>query len=302
VAGYNIYTTDVATDVESALDVGYVPPDADGVARVTLVLEATSAYAINMTAYNEGGESDVSNQLYVAAEDPVCACDDGNPCTADSCDAAGCVNAPLDGAACDDGYEDTVNDQCVQGTCEGELLACVDDFDCDDGDVCNGLETCEGGTGCLAGFPLDCGEATACSVPLCDPSSGCFTEFQPDGTPCDDGLAETQGDVCWSGVCQGESVASAPPLAVYGVSPSEVSTGRHLLTIHGEGFVDGASLKLGDRRGLKVKNLRVVDSTALEATIEISPKGRKRGGLYDAIVSLPDGSRAVLEAALRVIQ
>ena len=67
-------------------------------------------------------------------------CDDGNPCSSDVCAQGICQNAPLDGVDCDDENPDTVNDQCVLGTCEG-----MADSD-KDGVVDSGYgETCAGG-------------------------------------------------------------------------------------------------------------------------------------------------------------
>ncbi len=207
VTGYMAYATDDASQVEEAFDLGSVAPDADGVARATIELDAERSYLVGMTAYNDAGESPISNQIHVAATAPVCdpsLCDDGDPCSADSCDAAGCFSSLLpDGTPCDDGYVDTVDDQCAAGACEGVLLACRDDGDCDDGDVCNGSELCDGGSVCLEGTPLDCGAPTACAAPWCDPLEGCQVAFDPDGTPCEDGLAETTGDVCQAGLCLG---------------------------------------------------------------------------------------------------
>ena len=67
---------------------------------------------------------------------------------------------------------------------------CVFDSDCDDGNPCNGLETCVGGI-CQPGIPLDCDDANACTVDTCDPLVGCIN------TPinCDDGNACTV-DTC----------------------------------------------------------------------------------------------------------
>jgi len=60
--------------------------------------------------------------------------------------------------------------------------------DCDDGDVCNGLETCDPLLGCLPGTPITCDDGDVCNgMETCDPLLGCLP-----GTPitCDD------GDVC----------------------------------------------------------------------------------------------------------
>ncbi len=58
-------------------------------------------------------------------------CDDGNPCTTDSCAAGSCKNLPLaNGSACDDGKFCTVSDNCVNGVCTATPRSCP-------GDACN---------------------------------------------------------------------------------------------------------------------------------------------------------------------
>ncbi len=301
VDGYRIYVMDDASGVVDALDIGFVPPDADGVARSVLVLDAASSYRLNMTAYNAAGESEPSNQIVIPAEacEPSL-CDDANPCTSDSCDAAGCASVRLpDGSVCDDGYVDTVDDQCVAGVCEGIVLACTGDLDCDDGDVCNGVESCEQGRACLGGVPLDCGAPTQCAEPVCDAQQGCLSVARPDGTPCDDGRADTLGDRCLSGVCQSGDAAG---FAVHSVAPDAVSPGRHTIEIRGTGFEVGMVLDFENGKGQRprVASLELVDATTLEARIDVSRKGPKRDRLWDVVLTGPDGVRASLSRALRV--
>jgi hypothetical protein len=77
-------------------------------------------------------------------------------------------------------------------TCDA-LLGCVAGtaLTCDDGDACNGVETCDALLGCVAGAPLECDDGNACTVDSCDPALGCGQ------TPVDvdDGNALTV-DVC----------------------------------------------------------------------------------------------------------
>lgn len=304
VAGYVVYALDEATGDEQAFDIGFVAPGLDGVANATVALEETHRHDVTMTAYNLTGESVRSNAIVVDAIAPVCdprPCDDGNPCTANSCDALGCLSAPVaDGTACDDGYVDTVEDQCLAGVCEGRVLACRDDLDCDDGNLCNGLESCDGGVVCLEGTPLDCGEPTACAVPRCDATAGCLVEYQPDGTPCDDGLSETLEDACLGGVCQGLASAPAGDPALESVTPDVVARGRYTLEIHGRGFVVGAVLSFvnGEGRPPKVKSLQLVDEGLLLATVDVSGGGPRRPRTFDARLDLPDGRVLLLRDAL----
>ncbi len=46
------------------------------------------------------------------------------------------------------------------------------DASCNDGNICNGVETCRAGV-CTAGTPLDCDDGDPCTVDSCDPRSGC---------------------------------------------------------------------------------------------------------------------------------
>jgi len=111
----------VSSAYDQNLDLGFVFPDEDGVTRETIVLDAATGYYLAMTAYNEAGQSEISNEIFVAASacDPL-ACDDGNPCTADDCSEAGCTHVTLpDGEVRDDGLPGTVGDRCLAGACYG---------------------------------------------------------------------------------------------------------------------------------------------------------------------------------------
>ncbi len=57
-------------------------------------------------------------------------CDDGNPCTQDSCGATGCTYEADDEAACDDGDPCTEPDACAQGACAGVPRTCDDQNEC----------------------------------------------------------------------------------------------------------------------------------------------------------------------------
>jgi hypothetical protein len=65
---------------------------------------------------------------------------------------------------------------------------------CDDGDVCNGDETCDPAMGCMAGTALDCDNGDACDgTETCDPIAGCVP-----GTAlnCDDGNVCNGDETC----------------------------------------------------------------------------------------------------------
>lgn len=149
----------------------------------------------------------------VTEEASIRSCDDGNPCTADSCDlqTGACLHAPLDGTGCDDGDACTADDRCVQGTCQGQpTCACRSDDECPQPeDRCAARYRCTDHV-CRPEpeTAVTCPEAPAgsCEVSRCDPADGlCHLQALPDGSPCDDGDACTEADACLRGDCQGTS-------------------------------------------------------------------------------------------------
>jgi outer membrane protein assembly factor BamB len=135
----------------------------------------------------------------------VLVCDDGKPCTTDSCnDVSGCINAPIPGCtACNDASDCDDNnpcttDQCVDGGCRNTLRS--DGSSCSDNDACNGVEVCQGGE-CQPGTPLVCDDGNPCTSDTCDPLLGCQTTVVPDGTACPDGDLCNGDETCLSGSC-----------------------------------------------------------------------------------------------------
>jgi MYXO-CTERM domain-containing protein len=105
-------------------------------------------------------------------------CNDGNPCTADSCDAVmGCKHANV-----------------MMGTA------------CSDGNPCNGLETCDGNGACKSGTAPTCDDASDCTADSCDPAMGCKSTPVSDGTACGD--ANCAG-MCMGGTCMCASTTSS---------------------------------------------------------------------------------------------
>ncbi|MBK8939605.1 MAG: hypothetical protein IPM79_18795 [Polyangiaceae bacterium] len=159
-------------------------------------------------------------------------CDDGIGCTVDACDelAVSCSNLPAnmlcnDGVACN-GMEtcDTVLD-CQPGTpldCN-DNVGCTADFcdlatdscqhtaqdaSCNDGLVCNGVETCDEVAGCLSGQPVLCSDSFACTSEACsEVAGGCV--YTPNNASCNDGL-----------FCNGVETCSVNQGCVPGTAPS----------------------------------------------------------------------------------
>ncbi|HTA88016.1 MAG TPA: MYXO-CTERM sorting domain-containing protein [Polyangiaceae bacterium] len=108
-------------------------------------------------------------------------CDDGNPCTDDTCDpkTGGCIGTPNDNNPCDDHTVCTTGDHCSNGVCTGTPIP-----PCDDGDPCTD-DVCDWVVGCL--FVPHCIDGNACTKDTCDPATRACTHSPiscDDENPC----------------------------------------------------------------------------------------------------------------------
>lgn len=122
---------------------------------------------------------------------PSIGCVAGKPVT---CSNGGICQEPSGTCKCPDGYSGADCSECdtVKGYLKDPSGKCVlskcFNVNCDDGNKCNGIETCDPLKGCIAGAPLACDDGDKCNgIETCDPIKGC----QP-GTP----LTCDNGDVC----------------------------------------------------------------------------------------------------------
>jgi len=117
-------------------------------------------------------------------------CDDGNPCTTDSCSDGACVNTN-NTASCDDGDACTVNDVCSDGSCiAGPQMNCNDNNECTN-DSCidgscrniNNTVSCDDGDSCTMNDA--CADGT-CSGELLDEDGDSYVSDTCGGDDCDD--------------------------------------------------------------------------------------------------------------------
>jgi hypothetical protein len=145
-------------------------------------------------------------------------CNDGNSCTADSCNAvSGCVHAAIAGcssctsaADCNDNNACTT-DSCNAGTCVNQARA--NGTACGDANACNGAETCQAGV-CAAGQALNCNDNNSCTTDSCDAATGCKNTVKSNGSSCSDGNACNGAETCQGGAC-----AAGTPLTCNDVNP-----------------------------------------------------------------------------------
>lgn len=187
-------------------------------------------------------DDDFSGTTCADAADPAAFCDDGIPCTQDSCENRRCAHVA------DDSQCSGLNGDCRSGYCDSSLgcqaFAANDGAACDAGSFCNVDAVCSGGE-CL-GSPRDCEDGFSCTQERCDernrrcisqpqpqtcpgfgtacqrvacqpsdasadPATGCLPlEPLEDGSACNDGEYCTSFDTCHAGVCRaGEPISCA---------------------------------------------------------------------------------------------
>ncbi|MDI1434647.1 hypothetical protein [Polyangium sorediatum] len=114
---------------------------------------------------------------------------DNVACTVEACDEAlgGCKSTATN-ALC------VAGELCIPaaGGCTA-ALPCATAADCDDGDACNGKETCD--VVCKAGTPKSCDDGIACTIDACQPATGACTHA-PNHEVCDDGWACSGVETC----------------------------------------------------------------------------------------------------------
>ncbi len=193
-------------------------------------------------------------------------CDDGNPCTTDTCSVTGCAHTPRNGQVCQPG-------SCELGTYYMPAV-CIDDFCppqdstlCDDGEICTedyctptggcmtrpdntkvcGEASCDGdifrprvvcdGGSCPAQNPVNCDDSNVCTNDSCT-LSGCSNVANSD--PCSDGNGCTVGDTCVSKVCKSGSLKTCNDDLFCTSDSCNSLTGECVFTNLGYCIIDGA--------------------------------------------------------------
>ena len=152
------------------------------------------------------------------------ACDDTSACTlGDACSQGACVGA--EPANCDDGNPCTEDSCDAAGGCQHQALP--DGSSCSDGDACTVGDTCLGGT-CAARSRVACSPSDQChAAGVCDPATGtCSNPARPDGSACSDGDPCTQNETCRAGTCSpGDAVVCVAPDLCHAAGVCDPTTG-----------------------------------------------------------------------------
>lgn len=147
------------------------------------------------------------------------ACNDSNPCTSDTCQSWGCSYSNASGS-CTDNNGCTENDYCSGGSCQpGSQKVCNDNNSCTNDSCSNGncvyspnSNSCNDGDGCTTSD--QCSNGSCVGTPKnCNDSNSCTNDSCVNGNcqnsnnsnSCDDGNSCTQNDQCSGGSCQAGS-------------------------------------------------------------------------------------------------
>lgn len=115
-------------------------------------------------------------------------CNDSNVCTDNKCNAGKCTSTNNTKLCVSDGDACTLNDQCLQGKCQGTAVACQDD-----NNVCT-TQACDSKTG----------KCVTTGIPWCN--GGCYYSDKPGcgGCKCEAAVCKAMPSCCkenWSSLC-----------------------------------------------------------------------------------------------------
>jgi hypothetical protein len=142
------------------------------------------------------------------------ACETGNLCTSDTCQAGVCTEGAV-AVFC----PPITDEQCqIAGVCDPATGICLNGIQpngepCDDGNACTRTDTCQDGV-CVGGNPVSCPLPAVGSCRqngVCSPATGiCAYPDKPNGASCETGNRCT-ADTCQDGVCVEGAVSVSCP-------------------------------------------------------------------------------------------
>jgi cysteine-rich repeat protein len=227
--------------------------------NTTLGCQNVAATGASCTDNNACTVGDTCNSMGTCSPGGPLTCNDGLPCTTDSCNpASGCVfpNAP-NGTTCDDTQFCTINDACQAGACAG-------------------------------GGPRDCSDPDSCTTDTCDetvnacvhtPSGACCGDGTTNGTEqCDDGNtsnADACLNTCVNATCGDSFVRTGVEQCDAGASNSNAPNAACRLDCTprrcGDGIVDTSTEQCDDGNTSSGDGCSATCGAELPATAELIP-------------------------------
>jgi hypothetical protein len=207
-------------------------------------------------------------------------CDPDGRCAGTQCGAEGiCADVPP--PDCDD-RRPAFSGACVLDGAGAPqcLYRCLTAAACDDGNPCNGAETCSAGT-CVPGSGSTCSDGDLCTDDLCDVGTGCRY-------PAKTGFAGVR--------CRFETMTAALAAAAPGDLAAPVRKKLTKLIDKARGSVDAAEAVTGKPQKKKLGAARK-QLKAIGKTVRAALKKRKvSSALADVLLPAADGGVAAVEA------
>ncbi len=114
---------------------------------------------------------------------------------------------------------------------------------CDDGNACNGAETCANGA-CIAGVAMNCKDGNPCTDDSCDKDGLCF--HVANSAVCDDEDACTAVDLCQANVCMAGAAQNCDDGNACTIDGCDAATGKCTHKSASGGCNDGNACTKGD--------------------------------------------------------
>ena len=220
VTGYRVYTRPPGGAFVLALDAGLPAPAIDGtMAAVLRGLDVCTAHGVVVTAYRaDGTESAFSNEITLTYAGVAALLDsDGDGLSNASEDKN--LNCVVDPGETDPTRADTDGDgvpdgrDACQGTAPGAAVnasgcSCAQ-VTCDDGNLCNGRETCLAGV-CQPGTAPNCNDGNPCTLDACDATLGCTHTAIAGCAACTSAAQCDDANPCTADTCAAGRCAHAP--------------------------------------------------------------------------------------------
>ena len=223
----------VATDDTLEVELGAKDPDndvvtfavsglpgaeiVDGVLRFTPGQQQRGIFTATLTATDDWVQP-ASSSTTIAISVCDSACDDGNPCTQESCPLGVCTHDNDDTASCNDDGNSCTDDSCHAGVCH---IAAVDGGACDEDENPCTADTCKDAVCVHERAPMVgqicVADSNGCATATCDQAGDCIGATINEGGACDDGRRCTSEDRCEQGRC----VSTFPAVCDDGVACTE---------------------------------------------------------------------------------
>jgi len=253
-----------------------------GLASDNYVLVFTCSYISSSRSWDcHGGRWQLSPFNATLAEEPAgcssdAGCDDGNPCTSDSCVGGSCSNVALaDGSSCLADGDVCTYDRCESGVCSHPLIPGCGEVEC----VSHASSACLGGDvywydscGAVEELRFDCGSGESCVDGACVADSGVSGDVVYVSNPGEGNDIRPALEAAWNRASAGDTILL--PAGSFSYTGSRIFASYYKPGIHIKGAGSGPGgtklYRTSETSDYMMQFYCTSSSGATEAEIEIS--------------------------------